>query len=88
MIKIVRDINSKVETIGQAVNKYFLNRFILYKEDKKYQIMKRSEFIYQLMHYRTNELEPGSEAGPTLKEALGTYIDLGYEVYVNDKDLL
>lgn len=87
MIKIVKDIKTQVETIEQAANKYFLYRFILYKEDKKYQIIRKSEFIYQLMHYRTNELISGSEAGPTLGVVLKTYMDLDYEVYINDKDL-
>ncbi len=87
MIKVVKDIENQVETIAQAANKYFLYRFILFKEDKKYQIMKRSAFVYQLMYYRTNELVFGSEAGPTLEVALKTYMNLDYEVYINDKDL-
>lgn len=87
MIKVVKDINLKVETIEQAANKYFLNRFILYKEDEKYQIIKKSEFIYQLMYYRTNELIFGSESGGRLSTVLKDYMNLGYEVFIDDKDL-
>ena len=89
MIKIVNRIEepSKIETVEQAANKYLLYRFILYKEGKKYQIVRKSEFVYQLMYYRTNELISGSESGGTIISALKSYIDLDYEVYINDKDL-
>ena len=89
MIRIVDEIHEpfKIETIEQAANKYFLNRFILVKGGNKYQIVRKSESIYQLMVHRTNELISKSESGGTIYSALRDYINLGYEVYVDDKDL-